>query len=201
MKAIPTRDKILSAARSEFAAYGMEGARVDRIARRARVNKAMIYYHFNSKKALYQHVLDDIAQNVFGRLYEELPPDPDLETVLRLVARNYRKLLTDRETILPIILREIADSGSALQSTFTRIIGETGLRTLLGNVIKRERRARNIRRIDVRHALASFLGMNIWYFVIAPIFNAVWEIEDEDAFIAQREKAVVDLFLNGIRSK
>jgi AcrR family transcriptional regulator len=53
---------ILQAAALEFAEHGFDAARVDRIAARARLNKAMIYYHFGSKDALYVEVL----QGVFG---------------------------------------------------------------------------------------------------------------------------------------
>ena len=42
-------ERILVAAAAEFASRGYAGARVDRIARRARVNKAMLYYHFSNK--------------------------------------------------------------------------------------------------------------------------------------------------------
>ncbi len=47
-----TRQKILEAARAEFARHGLAGARVERIARKAKVNKAMLYYHFQSKENL-----------------------------------------------------------------------------------------------------------------------------------------------------
>src|SRR3954471_8702056 len=50
-------DRILGAAAAEFAERGYAGARVDRIARRARVNKAMLYYHFGSKQSLYLALL------------------------------------------------------------------------------------------------------------------------------------------------
>ena len=50
-------DRILAAAALEFAERGFGGARVDRIARRARVNKAMLYYHFKSKQGLYSTLL------------------------------------------------------------------------------------------------------------------------------------------------
>src|SRR5205809_7865810 len=50
-------DRILAAAADEFADRGFGGARVDRIARRARVNKAMLYYHFRSKQELYRALL------------------------------------------------------------------------------------------------------------------------------------------------
>src|SRR5882724_12414865 len=50
-------DAILAAAAIEFSARGFAGARVDHIARRAKVNKAMIYYHFKSKQRLYRALL------------------------------------------------------------------------------------------------------------------------------------------------
>ena len=56
--AIATRDRIMSAATAEFAAYGIAGARVDRIARDARVNKSLIYHHYQSKEQLFVHVFE-----------------------------------------------------------------------------------------------------------------------------------------------
>src|SRR6476646_3657793 len=55
-----TRDRLIAAAAKEFAARGFDGAKVDRIAARARVNKAMLYYHFRHKAALYREVLRDV---------------------------------------------------------------------------------------------------------------------------------------------
>src|SRR3954468_4708431 len=54
-----TRSRILAAARDEFGARGFAATTVDRIARRARVNKAMIYYHFPNKRALYAAIIRD----------------------------------------------------------------------------------------------------------------------------------------------
>jgi AcrR family transcriptional regulator len=47
----------LSAATDEFAANGFSGARTARIAHRARINRAMLYYYFGSKDALFEQVL------------------------------------------------------------------------------------------------------------------------------------------------
>jgi AcrR family transcriptional regulator len=58
---------IFQAAAVEFAEQGYEGAGVDRIAARARVNKAMLYYHFGSKRALYIEVLRDMFRAVGAR--------------------------------------------------------------------------------------------------------------------------------------
>jgi TetR/AcrR family transcriptional regulator len=52
-----TRERILSAALKEFAAKGFAGARVDVIARRADINKRMLYHYFGGKEGLFRAVL------------------------------------------------------------------------------------------------------------------------------------------------
>ena len=52
-----TRERILSAALKEFAANGFAGARVDMIARRAAINKRMLYHYFGNKEGLFRAVL------------------------------------------------------------------------------------------------------------------------------------------------
>ena len=53
-----SQSTILAAARDEFAEHGLGGARVDRIAERAGLNKRLIYYYFEDKERLFQAVLE-----------------------------------------------------------------------------------------------------------------------------------------------
>ncbi|MEH3130683.1 MAG: TetR family transcriptional regulator [Mycolicibacterium neoaurum] len=50
------RDDILTAARAEFAQYGLAGARIDRIAAAAHASKERLYAHFGNKEALFREV-------------------------------------------------------------------------------------------------------------------------------------------------
>ena len=68
-----TRERILDAALAEFAASGIAGARVDRIAQSAGCNKNLIYIYFESKEKLFATVM----QKNLARVYEELPFTPD----------------------------------------------------------------------------------------------------------------------------
>jgi AcrR family transcriptional regulator len=58
------RQRILDAARAEFAKHGSDGARIDRIARAARANKRMLYYHVGNKDALYLAVLEGAYEHI-----------------------------------------------------------------------------------------------------------------------------------------
>src|SRR5438552_7001070 len=53
-----TRARILEAATEEFARYGLGGARVERIAKRAAANKRMLYYYFRDKDNLFLAALE-----------------------------------------------------------------------------------------------------------------------------------------------
>jgi AcrR family transcriptional regulator len=67
-----TRQRLLDAAEEEFAARGIAGARVDRIARAAGSNKAQIYHYFGSKYGLFEAVFDRIVKATVS----ETPIDP-----------------------------------------------------------------------------------------------------------------------------
>lgn len=68
-----TRERILEAATAEFSAFGIAGARVDRIAKTAGCNKNLIYIYFDSKEALFTTVL----RKQLARGYEEVAFTPD----------------------------------------------------------------------------------------------------------------------------
>jgi AcrR family transcriptional regulator len=107
-------DRILAAAAVEFAERGFAGARVDRIARRARVNKAMLYYHFKSKDALYRTLLRQTFKRAGDRLLaiadSDAPPAEKLDRVIESVAA-----FVEEHAFFPaIMLREVAEAGTRL---------------------------------------------------------------------------------------
>src|SRR5580658_4730567 len=63
-RADQTRARILEAAVKEFSANGLAGARTEQIAEAAGVNKALLYYYFNSKQAIYDAALESMADRV-----------------------------------------------------------------------------------------------------------------------------------------
>ena len=81
-----SRTAILQAAIREFAREGIAGARTDAIAKAAKVNKALLYYYFHDKDALYGAALDHVFQERNRRLMPVLAADiPPGEKILRYV--------------------------------------------------------------------------------------------------------------------
>jgi TetR/AcrR family transcriptional regulator len=107
-------DRILAAAALEFAGRGFAGARVDRIARRARVNKAMLYYHFKSKDRLYRTLLRRMFTLAAERMQTigaaGASPAEKIDRVIAGMAA-----FIDEHAFFPkIVLREVADGGAHL---------------------------------------------------------------------------------------
>ena len=104
-----TRERLLAAAAAEFAARGFAGANVDRIARAARVNKAMIYYHFTSKAALYREILRDMFEAVGARVRAVAASDAPHDRKIRQFIEAIAAEAEARPHFPPIWLREIAE--------------------------------------------------------------------------------------------
>ena len=106
-----SKDRVFAAAAAEFAARGYAGANVDRIARAARLNKAMIYYHFASKAALYRAILSDMFNAVRTRVVAVAASDAAPEDKIRGYVDAIALEAEARPHFPPIWLREIAEGG------------------------------------------------------------------------------------------
>ena len=88
-----TKSRILSAAKREFALYGLGGARVDNIAERAKANKRMIYHYFGGKEALFTAVLEDayLAIRAAERELnlEDMEPEAAMDKLVEFTWRYY----------------------------------------------------------------------------------------------------------------
>jgi TetR/AcrR family transcriptional regulator len=106
-----SRERVFAAAAAEFAARGYAGANMERIARAARLNKAMIYYHFPSKAALYRAILRDMFDAVRRRVgavaASAAAPDEKIRRYVEAIAAEAEA----RPHFPPIWLREIAEGG------------------------------------------------------------------------------------------
>ena len=98
-----TREAILTAATDEFAAYGLGGARVDRIAERAGINKRMLYYYFGQKEELFLAVLERAYAKIRGEeLALNLTQVEPTEAIRRLIAFTWNYYIENPS--FPILL-------------------------------------------------------------------------------------------------
>lgn len=196
-----TRELLLAAAREEFARRGLEGARVDDIARRAGVNKQLVYHHFGNKDDLYRAVIESVYAEIRSRERElDLTRLDPLEAMRRLIEfsfdylaanRDFIALLTDENIHEARHVKQVADM-QAMHSPLIELIGAT-LRRGQEQGLFREG-------IVPRQLYISIAGMAFFYFsnihTLSAIFDADLTSADE---IAERRVHIVDLVIHGLQ--
>ncbi len=109
-----TRNAVFKAAAAAFSAHGFAGTSVDRIADLARVNKAMIYYHFSDKLELYREVVRDMLRAMGAAVSDILAaPLSPIEKIDRFIL-TFVRLGDERPWFPTMMLREISEGAPHL---------------------------------------------------------------------------------------
>jgi TetR/AcrR family transcriptional regulator len=119
-----TKKAIFDAATHEFSARGFDAAGVDRIATGAGVNKAMLYYHFGSKRGLYVEVLRDMLRAVGARARAIADGSEPAQQKIEVWIATIIEEAAARPWFPPVMLRELAAGAPRLDpETFAMMNG------------------------------------------------------------------------------
>jgi AcrR family transcriptional regulator len=188
-------ERILAAAAREFAERGFAGARVDRIARRARVNKAMLYYHFKSKAGLYRTLLHRMFSLAAARLEGIAALDvPPAEKVDRIIAAM-AAFIGEHSFFPAIMLREVAEGGTHLDRPTLAALAS--LPRAVGAVVQEGVRTGSFRPVNPVFAYFNMLTPIVFYLAGAPIREEISDLHmvdlralSPDEFVAHVQEAM-----------
>jgi TetR/AcrR family transcriptional regulator len=196
-----TRETILVAAQDEFARKGLSGGRVDEIARRARVNKRMIYHYFGSKQGLYLAALERVYEDLRGseRTLELADLDPEA-AIRRLIEFNFDYCRHHPELISLINNENLHRARHLRQSKKIRQLHSPFVR-LIGDILKRGVAQRVFRPgLDPVNLYVSIAAMSFFYFsnnwTLSSIFGRPL---GSDAACRRQRRHNVDIILSAIR--
>lgn len=159
-----SREAILAAARDEFAAHGLGGARVDRIAERAGVNKKLLYYYFDDKDALFRAVLEEAYRQIRQAEQQlhltELPP---AQAVRQLTEFTWNYYLAHPE-FLTLLNSENLHRARHIQASERALALNSPLISTLGEILERGR-AEGVFRggVDPMQLYISIAGLSYFY--------------------------------------
>jgi len=141
-----SRAAIFRAAALEFAERGYDGAGTDRIATRARVNKAMLYYHFGSKGELYSAVVRDMFGAVGTRVRAVADGPGTAEAKLDAWISALVEEAAARPWFPPIMLRELAARAAHFDAVTVNMMN--AVLASVADVIAQGRREGTFREVD-----------------------------------------------------
>jgi TetR/AcrR family transcriptional regulator len=151
-----TREDVFLAAAELFSARGFDGVGVDDIAHAARLNKAMIYYHFEDKLALYKEVVRDMLRSV-GTIVAEIADRPIAadQRVAAFIAA-FVQMADQRPWFPPLMLREISEGAPRLDPETLALMKTVFL--AFGRILADGRQAGLFRPINPVLAYMSIVG-------------------------------------------
>lgn len=197
-----TKRDILVAARAEFCEYGLDGARVDRIAERAAANKRLLYHYFGNKDALYSAVLleayREIRTGEQGLQLEALEPVEAMRELVRFTFDHFRKN--------PWFIR-LLSTENILRAEYVKQIPEIrGLHSpiveQLGEVLAAGQQAGVFRQgVDPVQLYITIAGLSYFYFSNLNTLSVIFKVplQSKKQMAARRDHAE-DVVLGYLRA-
>jgi TetR/AcrR family transcriptional regulator len=193
-----SRAAILKAAVREFARDGVAGARTDAIARLAGVNKALLYYYFKDKEALYEAVLDEVFGGVRLAIQQALAQPLPPRARLRAYVRAHFDYIASNSLYPRIVQAEFLRAGrdaSRLERVahqyFRPIFSE------LSALLKEGAQTGDFHPVNPIHFIPSMVSVIVSYFTTAPIMKVMSGLDPmAPERLAERRAAVVE-FISG----
>jgi TetR/AcrR family transcriptional regulator len=192
-----TRSRILEAALSEFAAHGLAGARTEPIAAAAGVNKALLYYYFESKEKLYAAALEMVSARVRDQsmavFLREASPG---ERVLRAALSHFDRILTQREfqsLMQHEMIRLHNGEEGQLPILAKRIFAP--VHAMFQSMVREGIASGELIEVDWMQIVLSALGGNVFYFLSAPVWRLIMPFEPFDPEVLRTRRASTIEFL------
>jgi AcrR family transcriptional regulator len=196
-----TQAAILAAATQEFARHGLGGARVDRIAARAKTNKRMLYYYFGRKDALFLAVLENTYASIRNaeQQLSMLDVSP-VEGIRRLIHFTWDYYRAHPEFLSLLNSENLHDARHLRRSRQVQAMNSPLIETL-ATVLARGREAGLFRGgVDPLQLYVSIAALSYFYLGNNHTLSAVFGRDlASDASRAQRLAHMVDVILGYLR--
>jgi len=196
-----TRAAILAAALHEFASEGVAGARIDEIARLAKVNKALLYYYFHDKESLYGAVIDDVFQRMRERLLGVLDSDLKPREMIVEYAKTHFDYIASSPEYPRLVQQEMMRAGRQ-KSPHLKRIAQTYFHpvyTRLLELLQTGIDAGEFRRVEPRRFAMMMAAAVVHYFNSLPIAQLMGTPDPlAPASVAAQREAVLDFITHAL---
>jgi AcrR family transcriptional regulator len=202
---IETKKKIMEAAYKEFAERGFDGARMQKIAERAKINKAMLHYYFKDKETLYETVME-YFHNLFDQIIAEKNVDAkDRITFLRQTVNAYYEIFFEYPEFKKIFIQEIASGLKTMKKIFLKQnpkeIKNIMEKFFLLNKIRELQKSQEIRNdIEEEHVMLSIIGLIESTLMQTTIAKQILDFNEKELneFIEKRKNTIIKILDKGL---
>ncbi|MHB2154700.1 TetR/AcrR family transcriptional regulator [Calditrichota bacterium GD2] len=199
-------EQILQVAMQVFVEKGWHGARMQEIADRAGVNKAMLHYYFRNKERLYSAVLEKLFLKFVNSIGDSFIPGQTFAETLRIFLDRFHDHLLNNAHLPLFIARELSEGGKRARQVMEKIIDENRMHTpyAIINELKLAGERGEIMHIEQPvQFLLTLIGSCVYFFLAKPILEPMFpEIDfNSSEFIEQRKQMIFEQLYYGIKKR
>ena len=156
-----TRDKIFKAATQVFEEKGYSGARMQEIADRAGINKALLHYYFRSKDQLFMSVFQVLVSKMFEKITTLFRADISFREKIKLFLGQHIDFLM-KNPKLPLFLLNEMSVNPSLNESVRQSLKYGELRDLIYEKHSKELKGYGIRKSDMPQLMITIVSMSIF---------------------------------------
>jgi AcrR family transcriptional regulator len=172
-----TEEKILIAAEESFVSEGYEGARMQSIANKAGINKAMLHYYFRSKELLFEKIFDLKVKYFFPELSEIFYQEKPFVEQMEDFVERYITFINQYPFIPFFIIRTINSPSKVAfieKLPFKKPLGE-----MIFKSYARDKAKGIVSEVDPMQFMMSVIGMCIFPFLGRPIMEFAFDMKKD----------------------
>jgi len=189
------RARILDAAVREFSENGLAGARTEQIAEAAGVNKALLYYYFEGKDALYAAALEAVAQRVVSSSMAGMSGDRSAGELVVHFALNHFDRIHSQQAFQSLMQQEMMRLHRGEENALTPIVEKVfrPMMMRLRDLFAEGKSSGELIPTDEWQIMYAALGANVFYFLSAPVMGIMTGSNPlERSAMELRRKAAVE---------
>jgi len=187
--------RILEAAIAEFSENGLAGARTEQIAEAAGVNKALLYYYFQGKEALYSAAIETVAERVVASGMASMAGDRSAgERLVNFVLNHFDRIHSQR-TFQSLMQQDMMRLRQGEASEIDPLV-ERVFRPMMFAVkelLAEGMRTGELIQVDEWQMMYAALGANVFYYLSAPVMGLLIGSDPvEPKALKARRKAAIE---------
>ncbi len=194
-----TELKIRQAARDVFIQKGMTGARMQEIADKAGINKALLHYYYRNKELLFKAVFRDVLREMFPRFFAIFQEDIPLEVKLYQLADQYVNFLSRNPSVPVFMINELhRDAENLFEKLEISSILDL---SIIQKQLDEEFKKGNIKKISVTQFMINVASLLVFPFMAAPLVKEIGKMDQRkfSEFLELRKKEVPRFIMDALR--
>ena len=198
-KADSTEKKIFEAAHELFVKKGLDGAKMQEIADKAGINKALLHYYYRSKEKLYEMVARAVISRAVPMILEIINSDEALEKKISRFIDFYIDHIGQNPFVPLFVITELNKHPDRF--TETVLPKQRPKPDVFFKQVEDEIAKGNLRPVKPPHLLVNIVSMCIFPFVASPMMRIVLGLDKQetDTFLAQRKEEVKAFVFQAIK--